>query len=1385
MSAAADANSLFQLQLRGRDAMVPGAKKKNPDGNQREVKAGLAKVQAAARGLGLQYKSLQSSRARSKSSGRTLDLLHKGYGTIGVGRLQMKPVRRTGWKMVRQDAHAAGKASALLQKFRSQDAEPQQQRPNSAPAAPASAPRASCASPLARRRRRAAEGIKQEAHLQPHELPMSRATWIVTQETTSRRNTSISFDDALAPRPSTPRPDPSEAARTPRHDGGAPAANGDSPLSKPEPEPEPEVEVEAEPESEIESGSPVIRTIGKDVRVHPEGENIPALRAEVERLHKLRRDKSLTESERAEFDSQLLQAQQRLAAGHDRLAKVVASVTLMDKDGDGIIDAFEMHAALDGRKSPTRPFGGRTAELATPKHRRQSYRERLEMYHVGDGDATQQHEEIGCGWVRVLELSGDVYYWNPRLKKSQWNPPPHADPHIQEWKEGRGAMSAATLASLTRRRELIKSGRPAAEMRQREAARLRREMAELRKEKLMEQQAQAAKKQRLEHLKKQAKMSAWFMQLEAEAHARFVEYVTKVQAKWRSILLKRIYKQMRANQIKLRSDRMKTELMGIRMIQRHTRGFLARKRLRYLWATPFAIYIILGAPGSGKTALGRRLAEAHGMIRLSPAEIIRTEVRKAGPARATSFVSDSDYALMRQCVMSGDIFPLERLMPIMGKLIKKARVRAPHATCLLDGFPLNAMQLDCLETGDSPFDSCVYAHTFVCKVPEAVAVDRAVKNGRRTNVPEESIYRFAKIQQDAQGEILDGMRHLEELTPYPFKVRTLRRTLQQGGLRGCIERACGPVAKIHPDDIAKLQRDAKKRTQSGRKYETNEAIKAAIIEKIIEAEKAHLPHWLMPADRRVVEVNTGSVFTPAESFAMLHKQYAETQFIIQQHVCKLALHVDKHNVAMQNMYNLAESEEYARQMSIEVAKLLTLGGEASEIQSFNEAVNHLQKAYTIAVDAQYKERERKHWENEVQVSSSRGVTPFTKGRWRPPFPSTLMVETPERAFAADDWTVPINPFEIKRALTYSLKAKTDFDGLVDARIEAEDLLVTGNAAVEARDLDTASVKFEKALSFQLTERRFTHDLVDIPLMEKLQEAFDKVKQAIKVRDQAREECTVMLEQGEAALKEFDRCLWNSFNHAMEHEAEATKIYTAAVKLAVESTHDAQLTELTQEGLAKAEQAAQVVSETKQAKELCEKATQQLAAKCYTESLELAKQAEPLAHSREAKQMREDALNAAAFAVAERQRAVERATSAIEHATSALAASTFELAQLSLAVDTLRMAVEQSDGQPRNEYEYRTDDALLHELAQLRKDTAATVGAMTLIQEVETALAARDFEGAKAKTTEAKKCVSALASGGWNVSVSPGSAKLTARITELEGRINDAIAALAVEPGSPG
>jgi hypothetical protein len=64
MSAAADANSLFQLQLRGRDAMVPGAKKKKPDGNQREVKGGLAKVQAAARGLGLQYKSLQSSRAR-------------------------------------------------------------------------------------------------------------------------------------------------------------------------------------------------------------------------------------------------------------------------------------------------------------------------------------------------------------------------------------------------------------------------------------------------------------------------------------------------------------------------------------------------------------------------------------------------------------------------------------------------------------------------------------------------------------------------------------------------------------------------------------------------------------------------------------------------------------------------------------------------------------------------------------------------------------------------------------------------------------------------------------------------------------------------------------------------------------------------------------------------------------------------------------------------------------------------------------------------------------------------------------------------------------------------------------------------------------------------
>ena len=62
-----------------------------------------------------------------------------------------------------------------------------------------------------------------------------------------------------------------------------------------------------------------------------------------------------------------------------------------------------------------------------------------------------------------------------------------------------------------------------------------------------------------------------------------------VQAQWRMLLMKRVYARMRANEQKMRKKRMNNELIAVQKMQRHIRGFLQRKKLRFLMASPFPV----------------------------------------------------------------------------------------------------------------------------------------------------------------------------------------------------------------------------------------------------------------------------------------------------------------------------------------------------------------------------------------------------------------------------------------------------------------------------------------------------------------------------------------------------------------------------------------------------------------------------------------------------------------------------------------------------------------------------------------------------------------------------------------------------------------------------
>ena len=269
-------------------------------------------------------------------------------------------------------------------------------------------------------------------------------------------------------------------------------------------------------------------------------------------------------------------------------------------------------------RPPTRAVGGKIAALAVPKHQKPMRPLEVDMYHVGDGDDMQQHgkytsnlqynviyrtvsdrllvlsEAIGNGWVKVLELSGDVYYHHRGSKQSQWLPPPHAAQKVKDWSEvrfhpkndgfhakndgfhaknggsqGRGYLSVVTLASMTRRRELIQSGKPAAEQRQFERARLKRESTILRKQEAKARKLAKEKKIRMAQAKVNLKGMAWVLQLQGEAHIRFVKYCVAVQAQWRMLMMKNIYKKMRANEQKMRKKRMDAELIAIQKMQRH------------------------------------------------------------------------------------------------------------------------------------------------------------------------------------------------------------------------------------------------------------------------------------------------------------------------------------------------------------------------------------------------------------------------------------------------------------------------------------------------------------------------------------------------------------------------------------------------------------------------------------------------------------------------------------------------------------------------------------------------------------------------------------------------------------------------------------------------
>ena len=93
-------------------------------------------------------------------------------------------------------------------------------------------------------------------------------------------------------------------------------------------------------------------------------------------------------------------------------------------------------------------------------------------------------------------------------------------------------------------------------------------------------------------------------------------------------MVRKYFKALKEKERALKLQRREVEMKKALTIQRVLRGFLSRRSVDQVLMAPFAIYFMMGQPGSGKTTLGTKLAAKHNMIFVSVGQLFREEVKK-------------------------------------------------------------------------------------------------------------------------------------------------------------------------------------------------------------------------------------------------------------------------------------------------------------------------------------------------------------------------------------------------------------------------------------------------------------------------------------------------------------------------------------------------------------------------------------------------------------------------------------------------------------------------------------------------------------------------------------------------------------------------------------